>query len=96
MSFAPWQREQCASRIAPTSLVYVAARLVGVPADAPLLAAARRLFEAERGIVSVPTWGRAWLALLGLYDWDGVHPMPPELWALPTSLPVHPSRRAFP
>ncbi len=75
-----------------TSLVYVAARLCGVSAGAPLLAGARRLFEEEGGVAAVPTWGRAWLALLGLYSWDGVHPMPPELWALPTSVPVHPSR----
>ncbi len=75
-----------------TSLVYVAARLAGVSADDPLLAAARRLFADEHGIASVPTWGRAWLALLGLYAWDGVHAMPPELWALPTAFPAHPSR----
>jgi lanosterol synthase len=75
-----------------TSLVYTAARLCGVSAEDPLLDAARRLFAGESGIATVPTWGRAWLALLGLYSWDGVHPMPPELWALPERFPAHPSR----
>ena len=33
-----------------------------------------------------------WLAMLGIHPWDGVIPMPPELWALPEALPIHPSR----
>lgn len=74
-----------------TTLVYVAARLLGAPADTSWLAGARALFAAEP-VERVPTWGRVWLAMLGLYGWDGVIPMPPELWALPTALPFHPSR----
>ena len=72
-----------------TTLVYVAARLLG--ADNPWLEDARALFARER-VERVPTWGRVWLAMLGLYGWDGVMPMPPELWALPDALPIHPSR----
>jgi lanosterol synthase len=74
-----------------TTLVYVAARLVGVAAEDPRLAEARHLFD-DHDVGAVPTWGRVWLALLGLYGWEGVQPMPPELWALPHALPVHPSR----
>lgn len=32
------------------------------------------------------------LAVLGVYDWAGLNPMPPEMWLLPTALPMHPSR----
>lgn len=75
-----------------TTLVYVAARLLGVPADDPLLAPARLMFEREKGILAVPSWGKLWLALLGLWGWEGVNPVLPEAWSLPTSAPIHPSR----
>ncbi|KAI4379699.1 hypothetical protein MLD38_005962 [Melastoma candidum] len=32
------------------------------------------------------------VAVLGLYDWSGNNPMPPELWLLPYALPIHPGR----
>ncbi|KAK9931604.1 hypothetical protein M0R45_018876 [Rubus argutus] len=31
-----------------------------------------------------------WLSILGVYEWDGNNPLPPELWLLPYFLPVHP------
>ncbi|MBX7194362.1 MAG: FAD-dependent monooxygenase [Sandaracinaceae bacterium] len=74
-----------------TTLVYVAARLLGVSADDPLLQPARQMLERE-GVLSVPSWGKLWLALVGLWDWEGVNPVLPEAWSLPTSAPIHPSR----
>jgi lanosterol synthase len=74
-----------------TALVYVAARLLGEPPSGPLLARARD-FIAREDIVAIPSWGKLWLALVGLYDWRGVPPTVPELWALPRALPIHPSR----
>ena len=73
-----------------TTLVYVAARLLGASPEAPWLLQARAMFERE-GVERIPTWGKAWLALLGLYEWRGIHPMLPEIWALPSKLPVHPA-----
>ncbi|MEM8606036.1 MAG: prenyltransferase/squalene oxidase repeat-containing protein [Myxococcota bacterium] len=73
-----------------TTLVYVAARLLGAPKDTPWLAEAQRLFSRER-VESIPTWGKVWLALLGLYEWAGINPILPEVWALPKALPVHPA-----
>lgn len=75
-----------------TTLVYVAARTLGVPADAAWLAPARAFFAREGGVVGIPSWGKFWLALVGLYDWRGVNPVLPELWSMPTTSPVHPSR----
>lgn len=75
-----------------TTLVYVAARLLGVSADDPLLTPARNFFRREGGVVGIPSWGKFWLAMLGLYEWRGVNPVLPELWALPRALPLHPSR----
>jgi len=72
-----------------TALVYVAARLLGVSSSASWLDDARAMFERE-GVERIPTWGKAWLAVLGLYEWSGVQPILPEAWALPETLPVHP------
>src|SRR5699024_1847274 len=54
-----------------TSLAYVACRLCGVPSDAALLSGPKRLFRETGGVLKVPTWGRVWLALISLYDWEG-------------------------
>lgn len=32
------------------------------------------------------------MAALGVYDWEGMNPVPPELWLLPHILPIHPGR----
>ena len=73
-----------------TTLVYVAARLLGVPRDDPMLEPARRFLQAE-GVLGIPSWGKFWLALLNLYDWRGVNTILPELWALPGWVAIHPS-----
>ena len=73
-----------------TTLVYVAARLLGVERDDPLVAPAGR-FLTEEDVVAIPSWGKFWLALLNLYDWRGVNALLPELWLLPRTLPLHPS-----
>ena len=73
-----------------TTLVYVAARLLGAPEDAPWLRDARAMFV-EEGVERIPTWGKIWLAILGLYDWTGVNPILPEVWMLPSRLPIHPA-----
>ncbi len=33
----------------------------------------------------------AWFSVLGVYEWEGVSPLLPELWLLPRALPMHPS-----
>jgi lanosterol synthase len=75
-----------------TTLVYVAARTLGLPANHDLLRPARAFFANEGGVLAIPTWGKFWLALLSLYRWEGVNPIAPELWAMPSWLPLHPSR----
>ena len=73
-----------------TALVYVAARLLGVARDDPLIERAGR-FLREEGVVNIPSWGKFWLALLNLYEWRGLNAILPELWRLPRWLPLHPS-----
>jgi lanosterol synthase len=76
-----------------TALVYVALRLLGCGPDEPLLSRARGWLRAQPGgVLAIPTWGKFWLALLGLYGWAGVTPVLPEIYALPRWLPFHPRR----
>jgi 2,3-oxidosqualene cyclase len=76
-----------------TALAYVALRLLGLGVDDPLLAPARRWLQTQPGgVLAIPSWGKLWLALVGLYEYRGINPCPPELFLLPAWLPVHPRR----
>ncbi|NUP11887.1 MAG: terpene cyclase/mutase family protein [Polyangiaceae bacterium] len=74
-----------------TAMNYVALRLLGVPADDPRAVRARKWIHTEGGAQRVPTWGKCWLSVLGVYEWEGVNPLLPELWLLPEKVPFHPS-----
>ncbi|MFY2559173.1 2,3-oxidosqualene cyclase [Corallococcus terminator] len=80
------------SLVFTTVLNYVALRLLGVEAEDPGLLRARAWFLPRGGPLGSGSWGKAILALLGLYEYDGLAPTPPELWLLPRALPFHPSR----
>ena len=76
-----------------TTLAYVALRLLGLPAGNELVAPARRWLQAAPGgVLAIPTWGKFWLAMLGLYEYSGMNPVPPELFLLPRWLPFHADR----
>ncbi|WP_426732254.1 2,3-oxidosqualene cyclase [Myxococcus faecalis] len=80
------------SLVFTTVLTYVAQRLLGVEADDPDLVRARAWLLPRGGPLGSGSWGKAILALLGLYEYEGLTPTPPELWLLPKALPFHPSR----
>jgi lanosterol synthase len=88
----PWHREAPGSLFV-TVLAYLALRVLGVPADDPVTSAARRWLRAHPDSVTMlPSWGRMWLAMLGLYEYEGVNPLIPETVLLPGWVPVHPDR----
>lgn len=68
-----------------TALSYVSLRLLGVAADDDAAEAARAWMHARGGAHSTTSWGKFWLAVLGVYAWEGMNPMPPEMWLLPYS-----------
>ena len=80
------------SHVFTTVLTYVALRFLDVAPEDPALARARTFLAAHGGPLASASWGKFTLAVLGLYEWEGLHPVPPELWLLPSSLPFHPSR----
>ncbi|MEE9383896.1 MAG: terpene cyclase/mutase family protein [Nannocystaceae bacterium] len=76
-----------------TSVVgYVAMRLLGEEPGAEQMLRLRDYFRPRGGALSCAAWGKFLLAILNLYEYEGLAPTPPELWLLPTRLPFHPSR----
>jgi len=80
------------SHVFTSVLVYVTLRLLGIPAEDPQLQRARAWFLPHGGPLASGSWGKFILAMLGLYSYEGLVPVPPELWLLPESLPLHPSK----
>ncbi|WPK25266.1 hypothetical protein PUMCH_002577 [Australozyma saopauloensis] len=75
-----------------TTINYVLLRLLGLEKDHPVCVKARATLHKLGGAIGLPHWGKAWLALLNLFGWEGVNPAPPELWMLPYSMFIHPGR----
>ncbi len=81
-----------ASYVYTTAICYVALRLLGIPAEDRDMQRGREWLAQQGGPTRAAPWGKFVLALLNLYDYDGVMPVPPELWLLPKALPIHPAR----
>lgn len=80
------------STIFGTAMNYVAMRLLGASADDPRMIKARLFILSNGGALGIPQWGKFWLSVLGVFSWDGLNTLFPELWATPEWLPVHPWR----
>lgn len=80
------------STVFGTALNYTVLRLIGVSADHPMMVKARGTLHKLGGATGIPSWGKLWLAILNCYEWEGMNPIPPELWLLPDWLPIHPWR----
>ncbi|KAL7312217.1 Lanosterol synthase (Oxidosqualene--lanosterol cyclase), variant 2 [Mucor circinelloides] len=78
------------STVFGTALNYVTLRILGLGPDHPAMVKARGTLHKLGGASAIPAWGKFWLAALGVYDWKGVNPIPPELWALPKAIPLCP------
>ena len=75
-----------------TTLAYVTLRMLGCGPEHPLCKRARAWLKQSEGVLSIPSWGKAWLAMVGLWEWEGVAPVLPELWLQPYRSPLHPRR----
>ena len=83
---------ECASTMFGTVLSYVALRLLGQSSDEPYMAAALEFIRGHGGGLYAPSWAKFWLAVLGVYHWDGINAIPAEMWFLPRWLPFHPGK----
>ena len=75
-----------------TVLNHVALRLLGAPRSDPTIQGTHRWIQAHGGAIGIPSWGKYWLAILRLYEWSGINPVPPEAWLLPRWFPLHPGK----
>ncbi|KAL2484213.1 Amyrin synthase LUP2 [Forsythia ovata] len=75
-------------------LNYVALRLLGEGPDDGngAVTSGRKWIHDHGGATSIPSWGKVYLSVLGVYDWDGCNPLPPEFWLFPSFLPFHPAK----
>ena len=51
----------------------------------PMVSAHLSQIHKGGGATYITSWGKFWLAVLGVYSWDGMNPTPPEMWLLPYS-----------
>ncbi|GLT38206.1 hypothetical protein SLA2020_124700 [Shorea laevis] len=78
-----------------TALSYICMRILGEGPDGGLdnaCARARKWILDHGSVTHIPSWGKTWLSILGVFDWSGSNPMPPEFWILPSFLPMHPAK----
>ncbi|KAK1417057.1 hypothetical protein QVD17_26179 [Tagetes erecta] len=78
-----------------TALNYVSLRLLGERMDGgegSAMTNARKWVLNHGSVTHIPTWGKFWLTVLGVYEWSGNNPLPPEMWLLPYFIPLHPGR----
>ncbi|TCH98400.1 squalene--hopene cyclase [Roseococcus sp. SYP-B2431] len=74
---------------------YLALKLIGDPADAPHMVAARRAILAAGGAERSNVFTRSTLALFGAVPWRAVPMMPPEIMLLPRWFPFHVSKISY-
>ncbi|HEX5346532.1 MAG TPA: squalene--hopene cyclase [Pseudonocardiaceae bacterium] len=75
--------------LSTTVEAWVALRLAGDPADAPHLARAAEFVRAHGGLERTRVFTRIWLAMFGLWSWDDLPHLPPELIFFPKWFPFN-------
>ena len=83
---------ECASTMFGTVLNYVGLRLLGESSDASCMIQARAFIHRHGGVLYAPSWAKFWLAVIGVYDWEGINSIPAEMWSLPRWFPLHPGK----
>ena len=75
--------------LSTTSEAYVALRLAGDPADAAHMRRASELIRDLGGLERTRVFTRLWMSLFGLWSWDELPTMPPEMILLPNWVPLN-------
>ncbi|CAL0323158.1 unnamed protein product [Lupinus luteus] len=76
-----------------SALSYIALRILGEEGEEEdgAMYKGRKWILEHGGLVGIPSWGKFWVTVLGVYEWSGCNPLPPELWLLPKFTPFHPA-----
>ncbi|HEY2767826.1 MAG TPA: squalene--hopene cyclase, partial [Solirubrobacteraceae bacterium] len=75
--------------LSTTIEAYWALRLAGDPADAPHMRVAAEFIRAGGGLERARVFTHVWLALFGLWSWERVPALPPEIVLLPSWVPLN-------
>jgi squalene-hopene/tetraprenyl-beta-curcumene cyclase len=75
--------------LSTTVEAWVALRLAGDPADARHMRAAAGFARSKGGVAATRVFTRIWLSLVGLWSWDDVPTIPPEIVLLPPWVPLN-------
>ncbi len=75
--------------LSTTVEAYFALRLAGDPADAAHMRAAAEFVRASGGLEGARVFTHVWLALFGLWPWERVPALPPEIVLLPRWAPLN-------
>ncbi len=75
--------------LSTTIEAYAALRLAGDPPEAPHMLSAAEFVRREGGIERARVFTHVWLALFGLWSWDRVPALPPEVILLPSWMPLN-------
>lgn len=75
--------------LSTTVEAWVALRLAGDAPDAPHMAKATAFIRAGGGVEASRVFTRIWLALFGLWSWDRLPQLPPEMIFLPKWFPLN-------
>ncbi len=75
-----------------TVLCYASLRILGVERKNRDMEKMRSWIIANGTALGAASWGKFFLCLLNLYPYEGLNPLLPELWVLPSFLPFHPSK----
>jgi squalene-hopene/tetraprenyl-beta-curcumene cyclase len=68
---------------------YVALRIAGDAPEAPHMQAAAAFILAKGGVEEARVFTKIWLALFGLWEWDDLPVIPPEIIFLPPKVPLN-------
>ena len=77
------------TELSTTIEAYVALRLAGDPVDAAHMSRTAELIRDSGGLESSRVFTRLWMALFGLWSWDDLPTMPPEMIFLPAWFPLN-------
>ncbi|PHU07863.1 Beta-amyrin synthase [Capsicum chinense] len=76
-----------------TALSYICMRILGEGPDGGennACARGRKWILDHGSVTAIPSWGKTYLSILGVFEWLGINPMPPEFWILPSFFPISP------
>jgi squalene-hopene/tetraprenyl-beta-curcumene cyclase len=76
--------------VSTTVEAYLALRLAGDPPSAGHMLRAAAFVRATGGVEQARAFTHIWLALFGLWDWEDVPALPPEIVLLPPWVPLNP------